>query len=60
MTNRKRNTMTMLEYCKVLLSKLSFSPELIEKEYKKALKYLSPNDQTELKRWLRTNRTKIH
>ncbi len=52
--------MTMLEYCKVLLSKLSFSPELIEKEYKKALKYLSPNDQTELKRWLRTNRTKIH
>lgn len=59
MGKMQKNTMTMLEYCKVLLSKLSFDQELIEKEYRKGLKYLSSNDQAELKQWLRINGMKI-
>ncbi len=48
-------TMTMLEYCKILLSKMSFSPELLNKEYQKGLKYLTQSEQIELKQWLHHN-----
>ena len=51
-TAKIKNTMTMLQYCKLLLSKISFSDELLKKEYQKGLKYLNPKDQEELKQWL--------
>ncbi|MEQ6168790.1 MULTISPECIES: hypothetical protein [Ekhidna] len=51
-TAKIKSTMTMLEYCKLLLNKISFNDELLKKEYQKGLKYLNPKDQEELKQWL--------
>lgn len=51
--------MTMLEYCKLLLGKISFSQELLNKEYQKGLKYLTQTEQVELKQWLRLNGMEI-
>lgn len=56
---QKSKTMTMLEYCKLLLSKISFNKELLNKEYQKGIKYLSPSEQVELKQWLRLNGQEI-
>ncbi len=58
-TSRIGKTMTMLEYCKYLLDKISFDPELLEKEYQKGLKYLSPADQVELKHWIKEKRMEL-
>ncbi|MBV6640543.1 MAG: hypothetical protein KI791_07495 [Cyclobacteriaceae bacterium] len=55
-TSRIGKTMTMLEYYKYLINKISFDAGLLEKEYQKALKYLSPGDQVELKQWLKEKR----
>jgi len=41
----------MLEYFKTILQKVSFSRKLFEKELKKALKMVSPNEITTLKQW---------
>lgn len=49
---RKKNTMSTLEYCKLLLDKISFNKELFNKEYQKGLKYLSSSEKAELKEWL--------
>lgn len=43
----------MLEYCKVILSKISFDKRLFRKEYKKTFTYLEPNEHKELKDWVR-------
>ena len=43
----------MLEYCKIILRKMSFSQTLFRKEYKKTFTYLNPKDQNKLKQWLR-------
>ncbi len=43
----------MLEYCKVILQKISFSKTLFKKEYKKSFKYLTQAEHQELKTWLR-------
>lgn len=48
-------TTNMLDYCKIILEKVSFDPKLFRKEYKKSLKFLSNKDQMELKKWLREN-----
>jgi len=47
---------SMLEYCKIILRKMSFNRKLFRKEYKKSLTYLSPEDQDKLKEWRRTVR----
>jgi len=44
---------SMLEYCKIILSKISFDKKLFRKEYKKTFNYLEPQEHSELKRWLR-------
>jgi hypothetical protein len=44
---------SMLEYCKIILSKISFDKKLFRKEYKKTFVYLEPNEHNELKKWLR-------
>ena len=43
----------MLEYCKVILQKISFSKPLFKKEYKKTFKYLTQAEHQELKTWLK-------
>lgn len=46
---------SMLDYYKLVLSKVSFHPKLFWKEYKKALMHLSEDDSQELKGWIRLN-----
>jgi hypothetical protein len=41
----------MLEYVKLILSKVSFSKELFEKELKKALAQLIPREVEQLRAW---------
>ncbi len=41
----------MLEYIKIILSKVSFHKELFEKELKKAISQLIPDEVLELKSW---------
>ena len=45
----------MLEYCKTILQKISFSKSLFKKEYKKTFKYLNEGERMELKKWLKAN-----
>ena len=42
---------TMLEYSKAILEKVSFDPELFQKELKKALNLLNPEEVRELILW---------
>lgn len=41
----------MLEYCKTVLVKVSFDKKLFEKELKKALKSLVPEEIKQLREW---------
>jgi hypothetical protein len=41
----------MLTYVKEILQKVSFDPKLFEKELRKAIKALSPNEITEFRAW---------
>jgi hypothetical protein len=45
---------SMLEYCKIILLKISFDRRLFRKEYRKTFNYLDKNEHGELKKWLRT------
>lgn len=42
---------TMFEYIKMILQKVSFDVKLFEKELKKAIKMLLPQEVKELKEW---------
>lgn len=44
---------TMLEYAKIVLSKVSFDQILFRKEYRKSLALISPEDAAHLNLWLR-------
>lgn len=46
--------LSMLEYSKVILSKISFDKKLFRKEYKKAFRYLDSNERNALKKWVRS------
>lgn len=46
---------TMLDYCKVILEKVSFDRSLFEKELLKAIAMLIPTDRDELKAWVTRN-----
>lgn len=50
---------SMLDYMKVILSKVSFDRRLFRKEYKKSLSWLSSNEAMELKDWLRQQRMEV-
>lgn len=41
----------MLEYCKTILSKVSFDGKLFEKELKKAIKKLATQELEHLRQW---------
>jgi hypothetical protein len=45
--------LSMLDYSKVILSKISFDKKLFKKEYRKAFKYLDRNERAALKNWVR-------
>jgi hypothetical protein len=49
----KKFKLSMLEYSKVILSKISFDKKLFRKEYKKAFRYLDKDDRVALKHWVR-------
>lgn len=44
---------TMLEYCKKILQSVSFSRQLLRKEYRKSIQWLKPEEQLYLKHWIR-------
>lgn len=44
---------SMLEYCKTILSKMSFNRRLFLKEYRKSLSYLTAEERHQLKEWVR-------
>jgi hypothetical protein len=47
---------SMLDYVKIVLSKVSFDRRLFRKEYRKSLSWLSHNEINELRSWLRQQR----
>ena len=49
------DTMSMLDYTKMILKKVSFDPALFEKELKKSLKYLMEHEVRELRIWCLAN-----
>lgn len=46
-----RGKKTMLDYCKEVLTKLSFNEELFKNELKKSLKWLNDREKNELRGW---------
>jgi hypothetical protein len=51
----ERGKVTMFEYCKTILKKIAFNGQLFRKEYKKAFRYLTTAEQSELREWVRAN-----
>lgn len=45
----------MLEYSKLILSKMTFDKYLFRKEFRKAFRYLNVQDRRELLRWVRSD-----
>ena len=45
--------MTMLEYTKIILEKVSFDPRIFRKELKKAVNYVSKEEYGHLKSWVK-------
>ena len=50
----------MLEYCKLILEKISFNRKLFRREYRKSFRYLEPKEHFELKKWLRSRMKNRH
>jgi len=50
----------MLDYVKTVLKKVSFNKELFEKELRKALKMLIPEEMKLLKNWCYENYSNQH
>lgn len=46
---------SMLEYSKIILSKVSFNRRIFLKEYRKFQYKLIPEESNELRQWVRTN-----
>jgi hypothetical protein len=51
--DERKFKLSMLEYSKIILSKISFDKALFIKEYNKAFRYLDHNERTALKQWVR-------
>lgn len=51
----KLHTDKMLNYCKVILQKVSFDGSLFEKELTKAASWLQPEETKELVQWAEAN-----
>jgi hypothetical protein len=48
----KKFKLSMLEYSKIILSKISFDKQLFRKEYEKAVRCLDNNERTALEQWV--------
>lgn len=46
---------SMLEYCKIVLAKISFNKFLFKKEYRKSLRMLPEEEVGDFKKWARKN-----
>jgi hypothetical protein len=46
---------TMLDYCKMILQKVSFSRRLFLKEYRKSYRWLNPIEWMHLRQWIKQN-----
>lgn len=46
---------SMLEYCKLILSKVRFDKKLFWKEYRKSHRFLGDQDAERLREWVRVN-----
>jgi hypothetical protein len=44
----------MLEYSKLILSKMTFDKKLFKKEFRKAFRYLNREERRHLIRWVRS------
>jgi ribosomal protein S9 len=44
---------SMIEYCKTILPKFTFSARLFRKEYKKCFRYLDPTLHNDFRTWAR-------
>jgi hypothetical protein len=44
---------SMLDYCKLILAKVSFDKRLLRKEYRKSMSLLNITERYHLKQWLR-------
>ncbi len=51
---------SMLEYIKIILQKVSFDRKLFEKELRKAIKMLMPNEVNRLRAWCYQNFSPVH
>jgi hypothetical protein len=51
---------TMLDYCKLILKSVSFDRNLLKKEYRKSLRWLSPLEAVSLKIWLRQQQMNLN
>jgi hypothetical protein len=51
--SERKFKISMLEYSKIILSKISFDKKLFRKEYKKAFRYLDKSERAALKNWVR-------
>lgn len=49
------NPSPLLNYYKTILQKVSFDPNLLTKEYDKALRHLQPDEATTLKNWVHSS-----
>lgn len=51
---------SMLEYIKIILQKVSFDRRLFEKELRKAIRMLMPNEVKRLKMWCYERFSAVH
>ena len=47
---------SMLEYAKLILSKMTFDKKLFRKEFRKAFRYLKRDERTRLLNWVRSKK----
>lgn len=47
---------SFLDYYKMILEKVSFDPDLFEKEFRKAIKSVEKNEADQLAAWVRSRR----
>lgn len=55
-----KDRMSMLDYSKLILKCVSFDRKLFRKEYRKALRWLSPLEAISLKLWLRNKQFELN
>jgi hypothetical protein len=56
----RKHKLSLLEYSKIILSKISFDRKLFRKEYKKAFRGLGNSDRVTLKNWVRAAYVKVN